>query len=677
MRYKTLFFNKSILFEDLKRYWGLAVLYFLALFFTGPMQIMLRLSNTTNNNTYIVKRFLEIRGSEIQILYSIVFSIILAMLIFRYLHQNKSATMMHAFPITRQELFHSHNITGFILLTLPILLNALILVTLMFVYNDGSELFTKVYTSSNILIWLGKTVVVDIVIYLIAVFTAMITGISLIQGILSFIFLFLPMGLVSLLLMNFDQLIYGFTVNQNLLEGYVIKAIPLTAMLDNVAMNIGIVTWYIILSLVLYISGYHFYNKRQLESASDPIVFNILKPIFKYGVTFCAMVLGGAYFYSIKRYEIWLYIGYIIGGYLGYLIAEMLIQKSIWVFKNIKGLAVYLMVIFIIFMGINFDVFGYEKRIPDLDNVENAYYGYSLYGYWNEDEKGLEDSENIKNIQKLHEELIRNKEIFSKINENQQTRNIGIAYELKNGKVVAREYSVPIEFIERNNTIGKIYESKEYKINHYEIFNLDESIIDYAELYSYDVPIPNKNIKLIDIDEINEMIEIIKLDILDETYEEYIDDTKPWANIRFQYKKAEDLTGIEDKEEYMEKVENRISVSWKRSYSHLSKWLKDKGYYERVRLMPEEINYIVVQEIDKDMAEKEIHRTIDISEFSKSKKRIEIKDKDKIEEILWKYEENWPENKKYIIGFYLNNGNDFIGWLEEENTPEYIKDSLK
>lgn len=670
MKFKTSYFNNAIIFEDLKRLWGLAVLYFLLVFFTGPLQIMLRIGDKNSNVRFLVERFLTMRGMELQIIFSIAFCIILSMLIFRYLHTDKSSTVMHSFPITRKEMYHSHNISALILILAPVVVNTLILISLMIINNDGGKTFQEVYTMKNIWVWTGNTLLINISIYLVATLTAMISGITLIQGILSFILIFLPIGLGSLINLNLDQLLYGFVSRQSIFPMIGEKIVPLTAILANVKITLGLVIWYIALSIILYVSAYRFYKNRQLERASDPIAFDVLKPIFKYGVTFCAMVLGGAYFYSLKRVDIWLYIGYFIGGYLGYTLADMLLKKSIWVFKNIKGLIIYTMIIIIVFLGIKLDITGFERRIPHIENIENAYYGYGIYPYIYEHEEGLYEKDNIEAITKLHKEIIDNKKLFLRKENTPPNRAVGIAYTLKNGKTLYREYIVPNEFIENNSYAEDIYESIEYKLNHNKIFKLDISKIDYIEI-NPNAPV-NRNVKIVDPSEIKEIVEIIKEDILEETYEESIKNNSSWASISIRY--DEDIQPKEiENGVYMATKDDRVHMSWKSSYEKLTKWLKEKGYYEQARVMPDDIDYVIIEKIDKDMDKNEAYRIVDQRLQSNNEGRIEIRDKKVIAYLISNnINRGHFEETEYFVGFYLKNGNNYLRWFYESDLPEDI-----
>ncbi len=651
----------AIVLEDLKRLWGLSALYFMFVFFTGPLQMMLRMGNENISIKYTVERFLTLRGLESQAVYSIGFAIILAMLIYRYLHTINSTTAIHGFPIKRKELFHSHNLAGALLILIPVIANMLFLIGLMVSSNDGSIIYQEVFTMQGIMIWTGKTILINIVIYLIATLTAMITGTTIIQGALSFIFIFLPIGLGSLIMVNLDQLVYGFAINNNTIEKFLSKIIPVTAIFAQEEMGIGLLLWYLFLGVVLYISALYLYKIRHLERATDPISLDKLKPIFKYGVTFCAMVLGGAYFYSLKGTDIWLYIGYIIGGYIGYSIADMLIQKTIWVFKNIKGFVIYSLIVIIAFAGIKFDITGFEKRVPEIDNIANAYYGYGVYPYRNGDHEGLKELENIELVQKLHNQMIENKDKFSKNKDNIRSNMVGIAYELKNGRTLYREYLVPREFVQNNLNIKGIFETEEYKKNYNDIFKIDTEKIEFIRInpeYEYAI---NRNGKVIEKDKIQEMIETIKKDILAESYEEFNNELMPWASI--------DMVSTETTRE----SHKDIYLTWQKHYDNLSAWLEENGY-EDLRITAEDIDYIVVEKADKKTQE-EMEYTVDGSEIGKGK-HIEIRDKNQIEYLLYNYERHSISEEVYLLGVYLKNGKDFLGSIDKDRLPEDIKNAL-
>ena len=90
------------------------------------------------------------------------------------------------------------------------------------------------------------------------------------------------------------------------------------------------------------------------------------------------MLLGGIYFSGVysngAKYRLyWVMFGYAIASVIGYIIAEIIITKSLRIFRNIKGYFIYVIIIALVLIGINSDIIGYEKRIPALENIESIY----------------------------------------------------------------------------------------------------------------------------------------------------------------------------------------------------------------------------------------------------------------------------------------------------------------
>ena len=74
----------------------------------------------------------------------------------------------------------------------------------------------------NIFAWAGTTIIINLLLFMAGVFVAMITGISVVQGVLTYIFLLFPVGMFLLLFLNLNQLLFGFPgdyyLNRNLEE---------------------------------------------------------------------------------------------------------------------------------------------------------------------------------------------------------------------------------------------------------------------------------------------------------------------------------------------------------------------------------------------------------------------------------------------------------------------------
>lgn len=645
MKSKTSSFNRGIFLNDLKRFSWLGIAYFVALFFTLPLRIYMQYSEDINRLRWM-RHIFDIENIAFLIL-SV--PVLIGILLLRYLQVKKNSDFVHSLPVKREKIFSSNIVIGIILLVVPIILNALLAMILNVTLDLGNY-----FTIKDILLWAEINIAINVFVFMITIFAGIISGITILQGILTYIFMFLPAGISLLILTNLKYLLYGFRYD-SIIENTILKFSPVVRMLsysyhDMKQVEILI---YILICVFFYFLSRFLYKKRSLETATNSIVFNKLKPVFKYGVTLSTMLLGGIYFGETQNKNIyWTLFGYIIGSLIGYIIAEIILKKSFKAFKNLKGYLIYLIVIVLVLVGMKFDITGYESYVPDIDNISSMYFGNNYYQY-NEmgyiDNLGFKEEENIKNIYALHKIIIKDKNKY--INKIYGMRNFIFTYELKNGKKVTREYSIRYE--DYSKYLKPIYESKEYKILNNSIFTVDTEKTDKLTIR------PNANVQksviLIDNSEIKEALDILKSDILNESYEEMNMNIGAWSQL-----------------ELLLNNDVRVYSNWKKNYKEFEKWLSEKGYLENVRVMPEDISYVRVQEFDeKDNDLK--YREYETVESERNDKRVlRIRDKQKIDILLRTYTDNWTENRKYHIEFFNERDEQILSGTYEDDAPDFI-----
>jgi ABC-2 type transport system permease protein len=198
---------------------------------------------------------------------------------------------------------------------------------------------------------------------------------------------------------------------------------------------------------MLYCLSLYLYKRRKIESSTEAIAFPKLRSIFKYGVTACTMLFGGMYFGEVQNNSIgWIVFGYVIGAILGYLAAEMVLQKSWRVFGRVKGLAIYGAVVAILITVVQ--MLGiYENNVPEQDEVKSViladtphiYPGHENYGY-NYTPSPIEGENNIEAVRKLHEQIVSDKKIDQFAGGEESIETAFFLYELKNGDKVVRQY---------------------------------------------------------------------------------------------------------------------------------------------------------------------------------------------------------------------------------------------
>lgn len=682
MKSKMSFFNKGIVFDDIRRFGWISIAYTLILFFLVPLKILMITSSEQaygSGQTYreIIKKIFYYINTA-QGLFVAIVPVLLGIFLFRYMQEKNSSDMIHSLPIRRSVLYRSHVAFGIVSLLIPVI----VIGSISIVLNKTLDL-GQYYRIYDVIQWIGITLLFDMLFFLSSVFLGMVVGSSVMQGVLTYIFLFLPLGLTILLTENLKIFIYGFTYNFN--HG-ISKLSPVARILEgfgnfdisnsNQITSMEIII-YLLICIILYFAAKPVYNKRRIEAASQTIAFRSLQYIFKYGVAFCSMLLAGAYFYATQGNINWILFGFFIGSVIGYFVAEMIIKKSIWVFKNIRGYGIYAIIMIVLMMGIKLDITGYENKLPALDNVNSIYFSGGFYDSYLEryNMDVYSDRNNLKRIQDFHKKLIEDKGTNKKLSKDRQ-RSVVFEYRLRDGSKIKRGYN--IAYADYNKYFKPIYESKEHKNMKYDVFSLNSSDVEKITFH----PVFNMSkggSVILKPEDIKEAIEVLKEDINKETYEQMDDRKSPWAELSFmiandKLKKYPKLTDNKYRGD-----DKQAHVSWRKSYILFEEWLKKKGYLENSRVLPKDIGYIVVEEVknNQQLQEKlKTGRLIDEDKIGGGKvKRLEISDKDKIETCLRNYSNPGADNNaKYVIGFYSADKRSLdFGSFDENNAPDFVR----
>lgn len=518
MKLKNSLFSKGLILSDLKRFWWLSALYFIALFCILPLNHLLLVKKLESDwydkewLAQMLKANLHFANQEsFQVLLLLTAPVFTALLIFKYLHSTKATAALHALPLSRKSLLVNHLLAGFILLFVPVVFTGIALALVRW----GASL-QQYYPFMFIIRWMAINMLYSGLFFAITVFVGMFTGNSIAQSVFTYILNLLPLGIYYLLEYNFEELAYGYIgLNGPPLW---IELLPMVKVLNLDLMNINLgqgVVYLLAGGLFLILAGYA-YEKRPLEAAGEVVVFSIFRSIFKYGVTICFMLLGGVYFSEVYDN---LFLGYFISSILAYTIAYTLLEKSLKIrWQSYKGYLVSMAVVVAVVALIIGDAFGYIGRIPEPQQVEEVYYGHN-YGEWKyftekmaakEDhlyyERNYSDvnffttEENIINIINLHKKIIE-KPYYKKGNSRY------IIYTLKNGKNIIRRYHVDQEYFAEE--LAPIYESQEYKEARFPILRQKDAAIKYVIIHNED----GEDIIINDREDIKELATALRQDI--------------------------------------------------------------------------------------------------------------------------------------------------------------------
>lgn len=670
MKSKTSLLDRAILLNDFKSFSWIAVVYLLGLLFALPLNLYL-LYTSTIKHAYQYPNYLHVfafnfDSSPIALILMIIIPVITGLLLFRYLQSNKSADMVHALPIKRATLYNTHILAGIIILYVPLLITALISWAIVAV------LPLKSLSGHDVLVWLGISLLINLLLFMTGVATGMITGMSTVQGVLSYILLFLPTGLSTLLLYHMGIYTYGFAIDYYAVK---INFSPLSRIPDfsRFPIQTSEIIAYILISILLYGLGRYLYQRRQLERAGQALSFDILYPLFKYGVTFCFMLLLGAYFFMQTRSLVWVYLAYFLGSLLAYFLMEILFNKSIYVFNRqaIKGYGFFVLSMVILIAALHFDCTGYEKRIPELAEIENVYLDNYFYPLTYQPEQEVDriqyddnelsyppiksiykDQANIKRIYNLQQCILANRtqeQAYLLNNSSAPSETICLAYTLKNGQHIYRQYSfTPGKY---DSEMKSIYESNEYKRYHNQILNVDAENVNLIEIRAAEV---DRIVNISNPEQIRQAIQILQKEVFEQSYAEMKDQRSSWADITIRTN------------------DHRcFYLSWNKSYAYFDQWLKTSGQYEQARIIPErDLDYAIVAKNFKDSKTTGRMKPFpghpspeDLSAWEHMPASLKIADPVQLEQCLQKYTNN--EQQEYKIMFVLKNGNAFYGYLPE------------
>lgn len=457
MKPKTRFFSKGLSANLLKRCWPIWVCYLCFLLLMVPGALLNILQETySGSEAELVRMSVLNTGCQLAVL-SFAVAIVVVMAMFSFLYNARTCGMLCSLPLKRETVFTTAYLTGLV----PLLAADVITAGVTFL------LFREYLSIETMALWLSLVLMGNVAFYGFAAFCAMLTGslfiLPLAYAALSFA-AFVAEGALRGLL---GILVYGFTYS-TLFFGKLSPVMELllhletsvkgmedalTAYGNAALLTAGENAQYVIRDystlFIYFLCGILFsaaalllYKRRNMEYAGDTVAFPVLKPIFKYCMAvgtslvlacFVAKEIFSATVHGMPLAIITAVL-MILGAFVGYFTAEMLIQKTMHVFRGTwKGLLVLWVLALLFTAGCRADITGYSRRVPEEEetaSVQMLFEGSSME---------LKTQENIAAAASLH------RQILSEQKKNEaagRLRGISLYYTLKNGKTLSRMYTV-------------------------------------------------------------------------------------------------------------------------------------------------------------------------------------------------------------------------------------------
>jgi len=474
MQSKTSFFNRTVFLHDLKRWWPLTALYTLVWLLILPLSRLTEL----NHDAYLSAWNAQYETLEIAALggywSAFLTGILFAMAAFSYLTNPRATYGLHALPERRETLYVTHYLAGLCSQLAPLLLT--VALTMAVLASRGAM------TGRVLGLTLLALLLPPLFFYSFGVFCMIFTGQILAAPVFYGVLNVLVVG-VELLIRTFaGNFLYGWAEN---IEPVLTPLSPIVKLVENgvratqnhyeflengVTLVEGTqelqllgLDWLLIyaaVGLVFAVLGLLVYRARHSEATGSTVAVDWARPIFKYGVTFCAALALGQLLYflffgqfrSNGSYSLPGTLGCMaLSGLLGYFAAEMLLKKSFRVLKSgWRGAVAVVAALVVMGCVMSLDLTGYESYVPDMDDVQNVTVQMNVYSNFNHFFLDIQDPETIRLIIEAHRAVVSDKERQLSLNDGSQPWDhtedgavggyFAVNYTLDDGRVVRRHY---------------------------------------------------------------------------------------------------------------------------------------------------------------------------------------------------------------------------------------------
>jgi len=496
--------------EDFKRRLWSAALSLLVFFLLGPVLLALTIEGFSDRlNEQVTRNYIlqsMAPGYALHFFIAIIGALICAYSGFFYLHSKKKVDFYHSMPVKREKLFAVQFVDGILLYLIPYVFNMLLCYIV---------LFARSYMGMDVLISslqaLGMNLLYFLLIYTITIIAVMLTG----NGVVSILgtCVFLAYGPLLMLVRSmyyssfFDTFIENNLTDRNILVflspigKYIERTIQLRrGDTDGFGRSIffTMVVILLLVALALFL-----YRKRPSEAAGKAMAFELAKPIIKFLMLVPVSLAGGLIFMQVSSMNTdgWLIfcliLVFIVFGAIVEIIYQFDLKKA---FAHKKGLAAAAGTVILIVCIFRFDIFHYDTYIPGKDKVESMSIWISGLdsdkGYVQISEDGLTYDYYYNNFD-YQQKYMRIKSFdaayeIAKLGiqgvdkeltaDTKGTYSVQVAYQLKNGKNVTRNY----QFVQDNNLslLSELYTNKEFKTGYYPIYQWKSSSISRVSVYT-------------------------------------------------------------------------------------------------------------------------------------------------------------------------------------------------
>ena len=495
--------SKALIVENIKMYWYLPALSFITYFMAGIFPLLTDPTMVTLENHWYLDDCLN-NWNVAYVILLVAAPLIASMLLMGYLHNPVRALAVHAQPFSRNKIFCSHVVTGWLMCVAP-----LIPMTLLYIIVASR--------GTQPLYWCAMSVIIITFFYGMFTLAGALVGTTVMHLLLSGVFFGIVPLVIWIAMMYCEGFLPGFYSIPDGVVTFMSWSNPLLAMLmegngteDYTGLQIA---GYIIASIVMLVLAFVAYSKAKLEHVGDSMLYRVIEEIITWAIVFVGMAAFGYFFYeAVDRSNFMLLTGMAFGTILTFVVVKIILTRSIRIIskQNFASLGIFVLLA-ALFTGVTvYDITGFAKKVPAAEDVVSvSRYTFEVYGdrfyYSNfeddfipESDYELNDPETIAMVLDLHKYIVENEmydwdnynggvEVYAQDGSVTRIANLYMTYDytLKNGKHMQRRFEVKLD---QNiaDKLNSIITSKEFM----DEGNLSEKIkaenVSYIQLHTYD-----------------------------------------------------------------------------------------------------------------------------------------------------------------------------------------------
>lgn len=460
--------SMALMKENFRRQWYLPVLIFVLYFLSGifPLLFLKGAAGeyavvSLHNANFIYNSFITY------------IPIVVACVVMWYLHKPEKAFAMHAQPYSRGKLFNTHILMGWIMMVIPVILTGVIYMGFsgsLTVTDQVTNALTQAFTPKDAVIWMLNSISLYTFCYGMAVLAGSIVGNTVTQVLGTLVFYNLVPALIGTEMLYSGICLPGYEEPSQTTMEILLNSDPMLGGLlsffvvgisgDIHAEGIGYHMiahgWYFLFGLILIAIAKYAVHKGKLEKVGDSMIFRTVESIVTVVITFIGGALLGAFFGLLNDNAVFIFLGAVLGACLAFFLVKLILERSVRIFngRNLKILAVSVVILLVWLAAFVFDLTGYAKRVPDMNDIKTVdaanVLSISEEGYANDQEeiyfknsKNTEDEDFINKVTELHRYMTENKlYIYDNDKNGTEICDLKFTYTLKNGKIMNRKFTI-------------------------------------------------------------------------------------------------------------------------------------------------------------------------------------------------------------------------------------------